>query len=55
MINFSAKLRRLELGVGTNDGPSKGELLSLLSSKGLTQNLNRKRPIRKPVALPNET
>jgi DNA phosphorothioation-associated putative methyltransferase len=43
MINFSAKLRRLELGVGTKDGPSKGELLSLLSSKGLTQNLNRKR------------
>jgi hypothetical protein len=43
MINFSAKLRRLDLGTGTNDEPTKRELLALLSSKGLNQNLCRKR------------
>jgi DNA phosphorothioation-associated putative methyltransferase len=43
MINFSAKLRRLEIGVGTNGGPTKGELRSLLASKGLNQNLTRRR------------
>jgi hypothetical protein len=43
MVNFSAKLRRLELGIPTNGGPGKAELLALLATKGLNQNLNRKR------------
>jgi DNA phosphorothioation-associated putative methyltransferase len=43
MIDFAAKLRRLDLGTTMNDGPSKPELLSLLASKGLSHNLNKKR------------
>src|SRR4030095_13492224 len=42
MINFSAKLRRLEIGPGTSGGPTKEELLALLSTKGLTLNLRKK-------------
>jgi hypothetical protein len=43
MINFGAKLRRLDLGIGMNDGPTKTELFSLLERRGLSQNLNKKR------------
>jgi DNA phosphorothioation-associated putative methyltransferase len=46
MINFSAKLRRLDLGVATGGGPSKAELLGLLASKGLNQSLTKKRSVK---------
>ena len=49
MINFSAKLRRLELGITMNDGPSKTELLSLLAREGLNLNLNKKRSAKTKV------
>ena len=50
VINFSAKLRRLDLGITMKDGPSKTELLSLLAREGLNLNLNKKRSAKGKVS-----